>query len=107
MMSISISTASGHGEGQDEAVHIELINISIFIRYLHRGRDYKPSFPPLPQLIKSTDEQIEEEGGNEEVEAQLCNNGQRDNIKEKAIQIKATILNHFIDISNTRPWWYR
>ncbi|KAA6322450.1 MAG: hypothetical protein EZS28_054434 [Streblomastix strix] len=75
--SISFCTAGGKGEEQDKEISDGLYYISRFIRELHLGRnnDYQPSFQPLPLLARRSEEQIEEEGANEEIEAQLNNNG--------------------------------
>ncbi|KAA6386906.1 MAG: hypothetical protein EZS28_017569 [Streblomastix strix] len=80
---IAISTASGHGEEED-------------------GN----SFPPQPLLAHRSDEQIEEEGGNEEIDSQLINEGFSGNIKNSANWAKGAILNYFIEQGNTRPDWY-
>jgi hypothetical protein len=57
-MSISICTAGGKGEEQDEETLNGLIRIYDFLRELHEGRniDYKPSFQTLPLLARRTEE---------------------------------------------------
>ncbi|KAA6382341.1 MAG: hypothetical protein EZS28_022129 [Streblomastix strix] len=60
-----------------------------------------------PALSKSCIEQIEEEGGNEEVESQLINKWNDDDNKDQANQTKAEILNLYIDRRNPRPGWYQ
>ncbi|KAA6314284.1 MAG: hypothetical protein EZS28_055608, partial [Streblomastix strix] len=73
---ISLSTAGGIGEEKDGEIRNVLIRISDFIKDLHEGRnDYQPSFQPLPLLARMTEEQMEEEGANEEMEAQMNNKG--------------------------------
>ncbi|KAA6360011.1 MAG: hypothetical protein EZS28_044462, partial [Streblomastix strix] len=64
---------------------------------LHEGRnDWQPSFQPLPLLVRRTDEQIEEEGANEEIDAKMENNGLYVHIKIWANEAKKATLNHFI-----------
>ncbi|KAA6378521.1 MAG: hypothetical protein EZS28_025953 [Streblomastix strix] len=102
---IAISTASGSGEEQDREINDGLFRISQFIRCLNKAKCN--SFPPQPLLVHRSDEQLEEEGGNEEIDSQLINKGhQYYNIKDYANETKGAILNHFIEQGNTRPWWY-
>ncbi|KAA6376322.1 MAG: hypothetical protein EZS28_028151, partial [Streblomastix strix] len=91
---ISLSTAGGIGEEEDYAICKLLIHINNFLTQIHEGRnDYQPSFQPLPLLARMTEEQIEEEGANEEVEAQMINYGHKYcNIKYYAKYAKAVIL---------------
>ncbi|KAA6334788.1 MAG: hypothetical protein EZS28_053031, partial [Streblomastix strix] len=98
VMFITISTAGCKGEEQDYEIENGLIRISIFLTELHDGRndDWYPSFQPLPLLARSTEEQIEDEGANEEIEAQMKNIGYNSGIKAWANDVKAAILNHFI-----------
>ncbi|KAA6363301.1 MAG: hypothetical protein EZS28_041172 [Streblomastix strix] len=86
-----------------------LWNIYNFIRVILKGREtdrYDPQTPlsPQPILLKSCLEQIEDEGGNEEIEAQLVNKGYI--IKDHANDAKRYILNIYVDNSNPRPWQY-
>ncbi|KAA6377540.1 MAG: hypothetical protein EZS28_026933 [Streblomastix strix] len=60
-------------------------------------------FPPQPTLAKLSDEQLEEEGCLEEIEAQIINKGV-DNIKFCTNMAKQTISNIFIDKSNSSPY---
>ncbi|KAA6368185.1 MAG: hypothetical protein EZS28_036288 [Streblomastix strix] len=103
MLIIAISTASGSGEEQSEEIWSGLNSISKFIKCLHQG-DY--SLPPQPLLVHRSDEQIEEEGGNEEIDSQLINKGSYCNIKNKANEAKKAVLNYFIEQGNQRPDWY-
>ncbi|KAA6400481.1 MAG: hypothetical protein EZS28_003997 [Streblomastix strix] len=97
MMSISYCTAGGVGEKQDQEILNGLIHINHFLRKLHKGRNYyQPCFQSLPLLARSTEEQIEEEGANEELEDQMNNNGQTDDFMTWANRAKAETLNHFI-----------
>ncbi|KAA6362747.1 MAG: hypothetical protein EZS28_041726, partial [Streblomastix strix] len=76
MICISFSTAGGTGEEQDEEILNELFHIFNLLSSLHQGRNnYQPQFQPLPLLARRTEEQIEEEGANEEIEAQMNNVG--------------------------------
>ncbi|KAA6360066.1 MAG: hypothetical protein EZS28_044407 [Streblomastix strix] len=73
---ISIGTAVGVGEQQDWGISDGFFYIHNFLLLLNIvNNNWKPSFQPL-LLSKSCIEQIEEEGGNEEVESQLVNKGQ-------------------------------
>ncbi|KAA6393625.1 MAG: hypothetical protein EZS28_010850 [Streblomastix strix] len=98
---IAISTASGSGEEQDDEIQDGLCHISFFLKYLHQGRLF--TFPPQPLLARRSFEQIEEEGGNEEIESQMNNKENRGNIKNNANYAKKEILNYFIEQGNPRP----
>ncbi|KAA6378871.1 MAG: hypothetical protein EZS28_025604 [Streblomastix strix] len=94
--SISISTAGGIGEEEDLEIYYEQYRIYWFLRDLYEGRNYrKPSFQPLPLLARMSLEQIEEEGADEEIDAQITNNGYN-GIKIYANKAKAVKLNRFI-----------
>ncbi|KAA6371727.1 MAG: hypothetical protein EZS28_032747 [Streblomastix strix] len=58
--------------------------------------DYYSSFKQLPLLARRTVEQIEEEGANEEIEAQMNNKGYYGEIKCRANKAKEVVLNRFI-----------
>ncbi|KAA6387139.1 MAG: hypothetical protein EZS28_017336 [Streblomastix strix] len=96
VMSITLSTAGGIGEEQDEQISNGLSRISWFPYELHEGRTWQPSFQPLPLLVRNTQEQIEEEGANEEVEAQMTNKENKWNSNGQANSTKAVTLNRFI-----------
>ncbi|KAA6362084.1 MAG: hypothetical protein EZS28_042389 [Streblomastix strix] len=102
---IAISTASGSGEEQDEEIWSGLNNISKFLRDIHQGK--QNSFPPQPLLVRRSVEQIEEEGGNEEIDSQIINKGNffGCNIKDEANEAIGEILNYFIEWGNPRPDW--
>ncbi|KAA6357157.1 MAG: hypothetical protein EZS28_047316 [Streblomastix strix] len=102
---IAINTASGHGEEQDEQIYDGLSRISRFLNCLKQGRNFnQPTFPPQPLLAHRSNEQIEEEGGNEEIDSQLINEGR--NIKDNANRAKGRILNYFIEQGNPKPDWF-
>ncbi|KAA6367233.1 MAG: hypothetical protein EZS28_037240 [Streblomastix strix] len=103
---ITISTASGHGEEQNGEIWDGLRYISSFLISLNQGRDYNAIFPPQPLLARRSDEQIEEEGGNEEIDSQLINTEKNDDIKNSANRAKGEILNYFIEQGNPKPDWY-
>ncbi|KAA6397954.1 MAG: hypothetical protein EZS28_006513 [Streblomastix strix] len=104
---IAISTASGSGEEYDKEIYQGLNYISDFIRCLNKGKNNFATFPPQPLLARRSDEQIEEEGGNEEIDSQLINKGyQYRNIKHRANETKGAILNYFIEQGNRKPYWY-
>ncbi|KAA6371028.1 MAG: hypothetical protein EZS28_033446 [Streblomastix strix] len=97
VMSTAFCTAGGKGEEQDDEIWNGLDRIYLFLRELHEGRyDWQPSFQPLPLLARRSDEQMEEEGANEEIDAQMINNGYDSNIKGWAKWAKKATLNHFI-----------
>ncbi|KAA6390527.1 MAG: hypothetical protein EZS28_013949 [Streblomastix strix] len=94
VMSIIISTAGGAGEEQDKNIWCELRFIYLFLGALHEGRKCSPSFQPLPLLEQSMKEQMEEEGANEEVDAQMISSGF--DLMRQVQFAKETILNHFV-----------
>ncbi|KAA6362541.1 MAG: hypothetical protein EZS28_041932 [Streblomastix strix] len=104
---IAISTASGSGEEYDEDIYKGLDRIYIFICNLKQGKQYNATFPPQTLLARRSDEQIEEEGGNEEIDSQQINKGFSRNIKLYANIAKGAILNYFIEQGNQRPYWYK
>ncbi|KAA6355248.1 MAG: hypothetical protein EZS28_049225 [Streblomastix strix] len=67
------------------------------------GNDYNIS---QPALSLSYIEQVEKEGGNEEIESLLINKENGWNIKDSTNKTKDEILNCYIDINNKRPRWY-
>ncbi|KAA6334921.1 MAG: hypothetical protein EZS28_053015, partial [Streblomastix strix] len=77
VMPISFSTARGFGEEQYRQIYNGLYRISVFLEELHEGRNNNcyPSFQPLPVFARRSEEQIEEEGENDELDAQMNNNG--------------------------------
>ncbi|KAA6360367.1 MAG: hypothetical protein EZS28_044106, partial [Streblomastix strix] len=95
---ISLSTAGGIGEEEDDEIRNVLIYISNFLRELHERRNYpQASFQLLPLLARRTEEQMEEEGAIEEIEAQMINYGrQYFDVNYYANRAKAQTLNHFI-----------
>ncbi|KAA6399486.1 MAG: hypothetical protein EZS28_004984 [Streblomastix strix] len=106
VMIIAISATGGIGEQQDDEIKYQLKNIYQFFYCLHLGRNDQyplPTFSPLPLLAKTCLDRNEEEGGNEEVDAQLSNSGKGGNIKLRANQANGLILNFYIDRKNTRP----
>ncbi|KAA6399260.1 MAG: hypothetical protein EZS28_005211 [Streblomastix strix] len=50
------------------------------------------------------EEQIEEEGGNEEIESQLINKRYQWDVKNRALEAKREILNFYNDRNNPKPW---
>ncbi|KAA6367382.1 MAG: hypothetical protein EZS28_037091, partial [Streblomastix strix] len=98
VLSIAFCTAGGVGEEQDAEIWNVLNSIYNFLRQLHEGKtnDQQPSFQPLPLLARKTEEQIEEEGSNEEIEAQMNNNENNGYISVWAKFAKTETLNRFI-----------
>ncbi|KAA6370910.1 MAG: hypothetical protein EZS28_033563 [Streblomastix strix] len=98
VMCTAFCTAGGQGEEQDEDISNQLCRISAFLNELHTGinNDWRPSFQSLPLLARNTEEQMEEEGANEEIDAQMKNKGINSNIKGYAKLAKAVTLNRFI-----------
>ncbi|KAA6354563.1 MAG: hypothetical protein EZS28_049910 [Streblomastix strix] len=96
-MSISFSTAGGVGGEQDAKIYNVLNHFYDLLNELHEGRYYyQQSFQPLPLLARRTEEQMEEEGANEEIEAYMNYKGFYENIKKQANRVKAKTLNCFI-----------
>ncbi|KAA6371171.1 MAG: hypothetical protein EZS28_033302 [Streblomastix strix] len=91
---ISFCTAGGQGEEQDEEISDGLYNISWFLSELRIGRNKTSKL--LTLLVRRTLEQIEEEGANEEIDAQMNNNGYDGDIIDYANDTKTETLNHFI-----------
>ncbi|KAA6357198.1 MAG: hypothetical protein EZS28_047275 [Streblomastix strix] len=108
VLTISISTAGGTEEQGDQEIYLGLNYTLNFIKDFHQGRIY--SFTPQHQLAQRVEEQIEAEGGCEEIDSQLINKGNGHYggyIKDNANWAKGMILNVFIDKSNSMPfWWY-
>ncbi|KAA6375010.1 MAG: hypothetical protein EZS28_029463 [Streblomastix strix] len=96
VLSIKFCTAGGKGEEQDMEIRNGLFLITRFLGELQLGRNYQTSFQPLPLLARRTEEQMEEEGAEEELDAQMNNNGDDGRIKGNAKWAKAITLNHFI-----------
>ncbi|KAA6390772.1 MAG: hypothetical protein EZS28_013701 [Streblomastix strix] len=108
---LQVSIAGGDGEQEDYSLDDGLNNITEFIKSLHQGRQTNefnqgPSFPQQICLARITDEQIEEEGGNEEIEAQLIYQSYYYYVKEYAKGAKSAILNYFVDQENSRLYLY-
>ncbi|KAA6393868.1 MAG: hypothetical protein EZS28_010602 [Streblomastix strix] len=96
MMTTTFSTTGGVGEEQDKEIYYGLFYIFRFLRELHEGRnEQQPSFQTLPLLARMSLEQIEEEGVNEEIEAQIKSK-RSSAIEFWAKEAKALILNRFI-----------
>ncbi|KAA6364226.1 MAG: hypothetical protein EZS28_040247, partial [Streblomastix strix] len=98
VMSTAFCTAGGKGEDQDEEIYNGMMYIQFFLGALHAVRNWQPFFQPLPLLARRSEEQMEEEGANEEIDAQMNNNGYYDdsNIKDYANYVKEVVLNRFI-----------
>ncbi|KAA6367965.1 MAG: hypothetical protein EZS28_036508 [Streblomastix strix] len=96
--SLSFSTAGGIGEEHNKEINDGLLNTYNFLKALHEGRTRQPSFQPLPLLARRSEEKLEEEGADEEIEAQMKNNGHYDSFKHEAIWAKAATLNRFINL---------
>ncbi|KAA6382828.1 MAG: hypothetical protein EZS28_021644 [Streblomastix strix] len=106
VLDIAIITASGHGEEEDKEINYGLDYISNFLECINHRKYYQPQFPPQPLLVRRSDEQIEEEGGNEEIDSQQLNKGFSGKIKNSANRAKGMILNYFIEQGNQKPYWY-
>ncbi|KAA6363774.1 MAG: hypothetical protein EZS28_040699 [Streblomastix strix] len=91
---ISFCTAGGQGEEQDEEISEGLYNIYWFLSELRKGRNKTSKL--LTLLVRRTLEQIEEEGANEEIDAQMNNNGYDGDIIDYANDTKTETLNRFI-----------
>ncbi|KAA6396254.1 MAG: hypothetical protein EZS28_008221 [Streblomastix strix] len=102
-----ISTAGGICKEKQNDINYELQFLGGFINNLHKGRSFIPILLPAPSdLIKTNSEQIEEQGGLEEIEAQLTNNkGDINYIKFDASKAKNSILNYFNYPTNEQRWF--
>ncbi|KAA6388965.1 MAG: hypothetical protein EZS28_015506 [Streblomastix strix] len=98
------ATAGGIVVEADTDIAVTISNIFNFIHILLNGRypnPCLPTVPPLPALLKESVEQIEVEGAQEEVEAQMTNNENRTmDINYHARNFKAILLNAFINPTN-------
>ncbi|KAA6401932.1 MAG: hypothetical protein EZS28_002538 [Streblomastix strix] len=103
MLVIAISTASGSGEEKDNEIYKGLDYIYRFLYKLNNGRNYNETFPPQPLLAHRSYEQIEEEGGNEEIDSQQINKGFNGDIKIGVNLAKELIQNIFIEQCNPKP----
>ncbi|KAA6389020.1 MAG: hypothetical protein EZS28_015452 [Streblomastix strix] len=110
---IDINTAGGNEQQDDWQIGKGLENIFEFIKTILKGRQTDPDFNPGPSLqpqpvtFKSCQEQIENEGSIEEIEAQLVNEGQYYYYFDvDAKDAKTQILNFYVDRSNPEPDWY-
>ncbi|KAA6370456.1 MAG: hypothetical protein EZS28_034018 [Streblomastix strix] len=100
-----ISTAGGICKENIFDINYELEFLGEFINNLHKGRSINPILLPAPSnLIKTNSEQIEEQGGLEEIEAQLTNNKVYTSNFFASIS-KSAILNYFKDPTNEQRWF--
>ncbi|KAA6366187.1 MAG: hypothetical protein EZS28_038286 [Streblomastix strix] len=110
-MAVAVGMFDGCQVNNNEGIRSALSNIGCFFNRIHEGRkiyyediDGYISFPLQPELAKHSEEQIEEEGGNEEIEALLINEGRKkfddDSINDRAIRAKYAILNFFSEPQN-------
>ncbi|KAA6374275.1 MAG: hypothetical protein EZS28_030197, partial [Streblomastix strix] len=104
----ALSTAGGNEEHDDFNIWLGLNNFIGFIIDLCVGGNFPQFiFSPKYSLAKFAYEQIEEFGGNEELEAQLINEGYKQelfegdiSIKDNALLTKGELLHFFVDQSN-------
>ncbi|KAA6376198.1 MAG: hypothetical protein EZS28_028274 [Streblomastix strix] len=95
-LSKSIGAAGGFDVDNDKEINQILGNIKQFFSNLQRGRYYGDAqFPPQLALAKLSNEQLEEEGCLEEIEAQLINKN-----KYSTKWTKYAVYNFFIDKNN-------
>ncbi|KAA6376247.1 MAG: hypothetical protein EZS28_028226 [Streblomastix strix] len=93
----------GDASAQTELVNARYVRVLVIAFSTASGAGRPFTFPPQHLLVRRSDEQIEEEGGNEEIESQLINKGFSGNIKIEAKVAKRRILNYFIEQGNQRP----
>ncbi|KAA6396688.1 MAG: hypothetical protein EZS28_007782 [Streblomastix strix] len=103
-----ISTAGGCGFKNDSRLYDVLQHIQNFFYMLQQGRNqytYNGKFliPSQPALIKSSNEQLEEQGGSEEIDS-LLTMSELDDIMKIANRTKQTLQNIFMDKTNQSPW---
>ncbi|KAA6396393.1 MAG: hypothetical protein EZS28_008081 [Streblomastix strix] len=106
MMAVAVGICGGYIANNNGDIKLALSSIGCFFSRIHEGRqiyrediDEDISFPPQPELTKPSEEQFEEEGGNEEIEALLIDKGRNEfddeSINVRSIKAKYSILNHF------------
>ncbi|KAA6398955.1 MAG: hypothetical protein EZS28_005521 [Streblomastix strix] len=102
-----IGIAGGHGAQDDNVIVSGLQNIISFFNFLHRGRQTQNVPVQMKQKqsqslqlnilhLKQSEEQLEAEGGTEEIEPLLLNKGTLKfigQINKEALQAKGAILN--------------
>ncbi|KAA6393500.1 MAG: hypothetical protein EZS28_010972 [Streblomastix strix] len=102
------SSSAGGFSGNDEHYIKDIHSLmSHFFNVLYNGRMYtNPALQPLPVFGVQVFEQIEEEGGNEDIEAFIFNIGDSLNvIQSRALSIQITHLNLCMDVTNIRRRW--
>ncbi|KAA6366095.1 MAG: hypothetical protein EZS28_038378 [Streblomastix strix] len=104
-------TAGGSELETNQDIWNILFNFSDFISDLREGRSQKklnpdvPIFPSQPKLILQINDQIEEEGGQEEIDSNLFNRSMG-KVRRESQSAKDTIINYYQDMQN-RPIWMR
>ncbi|KAA6400521.1 MAG: hypothetical protein EZS28_003956 [Streblomastix strix] len=109
-LSLTISTACGSVEEYDDEIWSQLFTIRQFLSGLQKGRltsylDNQLQLQAKTTPVNQPIEQIEEEGGLEEIEDHQFN-GSIDNIKFGANEAKYVLQYIQIGLSNPNPWWY-
>ncbi|KAA6384343.1 MAG: hypothetical protein EZS28_020133 [Streblomastix strix] len=99
------SKTGGTGEQEDGAIYNGLGNIMIFMIELRNGRSSDPQFQPQPDLIRTCEKQIEEEGANEEIDS--LSQRKQCIMKDQTVKTKRIVMNIFIDMSNIQPRRYQ
>ncbi|KAA6357155.1 MAG: hypothetical protein EZS28_047317 [Streblomastix strix] len=102
---IEFSTAGGTREQENTEIYYGLKSIiNLFKDYLQGNKTRIKSFPPQFLFVKTCIEQIEEEGGSEEIESQLFNQaneqyckGSSELIKDSAKGVKEQLLNYRVE----------
>ncbi|KAA6389308.1 MAG: hypothetical protein EZS28_015167 [Streblomastix strix] len=102
---LCLVTAGGRGEQKDSGINNGLKYLHELTDAVHQGRNESP-LKSQHSIVKRSEEQIEEEGGNEEIDSQLINKGYYRNIMKEAQTAQMKTLRFFIDKSNPRPRWY-
>ncbi|KAA6359712.1 MAG: hypothetical protein EZS28_044761 [Streblomastix strix] len=106
MMAVAVGICGGCIVNNNGDIKLALSSIGCFFNRIHEGRKtqyfYHHPVPPQPELIKPSEEQLEEEGGNEEIEQWMAKKQKEkyQNIKFRTIQTKYTILNSFCNKLN-------
>ncbi|KAA6382017.1 MAG: hypothetical protein EZS28_022457 [Streblomastix strix] len=92
---LNISTSGGYGDESTLSIYTTLENIYNFLNILESGRLLNPHSQQGNNLSLICHEQIEEEGGNEEIEAHLANQRYNYGILTQRIAklVKCVILN--------------
>ncbi|KAA6392717.1 MAG: hypothetical protein EZS28_011756 [Streblomastix strix] len=104
---IKVGADDGYYGIDGEELDSNLFDLRCFFRTLHKGRQFYPqyqvypSYPPQICLAQQSEEQLEEEGSLEDIDAYLINQLNNEKIKKSVNLAKNSIFNIFHDDTNT------